>query len=856
MIPVRLALRNFMPYRDNVPPLSFVGIHTVAICGDNGNGKSALIDAITWALWGKARARSDDDLIHLGQSEMEIEFDFAVGQQIYRIIRKHAKPKRQRASGRTILEFQIATDNGFRPITGNTIQQTQQEIIKVLHMDYPTFTNSALLLQGRADEFTVASPARRKQVLADILGLAFYDELEEQAKALAKQQEAEKTLGESAIRDISQELARKPAYEAELEQAQTELASLEKAGKEQESRLNELRQQKELLKNKLWQLARLEEEIIKTNTDLQRWQEQINQLRQIIREYDELIARRDAIEEGYAQFITAKKLNEELNQKLGLLLKLKERQSQLEMAIVQSSQTLVKEHALAQHKIGELEARSQQLPRLQNELQQAQIELDRFAEAEVTLNRKRQASQELRTHVHDLESGQAQLEREIAEIAEKLSLLSSQTGAKCPLCERELGEDHRKLIEEKYTTDKQDKSNALKSKQGQLAQQKSQLDLVENEQSRLEARLNQDRLSVQSKASLLNREITEVEKAGNQLGEARKKLAEIEERLARKDFATAEQEALHRVEGELATLDYDSGQHEPVRRRLADLEQSQNQQQKLAEADRRISQEREAASRAGQAAQELQRSLEAANKKRQELSSELGSFPELDSELARAETEQQKLSTQQKQVQEMMGSVKEKLQRCAELELRRHEKEKQLNQAAKEAKIYQDLAQAFGKTGVQAWLIEIALPEIEAEANQLLGRMTDNRMHVKIETQRETKTGELRETLDITISDELGMRNYEMFSGGEAFRINFAIRIALSRLLARRAGAPLPTLIIDEGFGTQDATGLEKLKEAITSIQDDFEKIIVITHVAELRDAFPTRIDVIKTAEGSTFEVN
>ncbi|MDO8442989.1 MAG: SbcC/MukB-like Walker B domain-containing protein, partial [bacterium] len=160
------------------------------------------------------------------------------------------------------------------------------------------------------------------------------------------------------------------------------------------------------------------------------------------------------------------------------------------------------------------------------------------------------------------------------------------------------------------------------------------------------------------------------------------------------------------------------------------------------------------------------------------------------------------------------------------------------------------------KTGVQAWLIEIALPEIEAEANQLLGRMTDNRMHVKIETQRETKTGELRETLDITISDELGMRNYEMFSGGEAFRINFAIRIALSRLLARRAGAPLPTLIIDEGFGTQDATGLEKLKEAITSIQDDFEKIIVITHVAELRDAFPTRIDVIKTAEGSTFEVN
>ena len=153
-------------------------------------------------------------------------------------------------------------------------------------------------------------------------------------------------------------------------------------------------------------------------------------------------------------------------------------------------------------------------------------------------------------------------------------------------------------------------------------------------------------------------------------------------------------------------------------------------------------------------------------------------------------------------------------------------------------------------------LIEMALPEIETEANRLLGRMTDNRMHIKIEAQRQSKKGELLETLDIKISDELGMRSYEMFSGGEAFRIDFAIRIALSRLLAKRAGAPLPTLIIDEGFGTQDNTGMEKIKEAINSIQDDFDKIIVITHIEELKDAFPMRINVIKTAEGSTLEVS
>ncbi len=178
-----------MCYRENVPPLYFDGIHTACISGDNGNGKSALIDAMTWALWGKTRAKSDDDLIHQGQTEVGVEFDFAIGQQQYRIIRKHAKPKRRRASGQTILEFQIATGDGFKPITGNSVLETQKKIIDLLHMDYQTFINSAFLRQGHADEFTKQPPTKRKEVLANILGLSIYDELEERAKNLAKQQE-------------------------------------------------------------------------------------------------------------------------------------------------------------------------------------------------------------------------------------------------------------------------------------------------------------------------------------------------------------------------------------------------------------------------------------------------------------------------------------------------------------------------------------------------------------------------------------------------------------------------------------------------------------------------------------------
>jgi exonuclease SbcC len=169
--------------------------------------------------------------------------------------------------------------------------------------------------------------------------------------------------------------------------------------------------------------------------------------------------------------------------------------------------------------------------------------------------------------------------------------------------------------------------------------------------------------------------------------------------------------------------------------------------------------------------------------------------------------------------------------------------------------LFDELTLAFGKKGVQALLIETAIPEIEREANALLGRMTDNQMHLTFETQRDTKKGDVSETLDIKIADGLGTRDYDAFSGGESFRLNFAIRIALAKLLAKRAGARLETLVIDEGFGTQDARGRERLVEAITSVQSEFKHILVITHIQELKDMFPVQIEITKTPQGSVWAI-
>ena len=172
---------------------------------------------------------------------------------------------------------------------------------------------------------------------------------------------------------------------------------------------------------------------------------------------------------------------------------------------------------------------------------------------------------------------------------------------------------------------------------------------------------------------------------------------------------------------------------------------------------------------------------------------------------------------------------------------------------------HRTLERAFGKDGVPALLIEQALPEIEEKANDLLDRLSDGQMSVRFVTQAEykdKKRDDLRETLEIQISDSAGIRAYEMYSGGEAFRVNFAIRLALSKILAQRKGARLQTLVIDEGFGSQDTLGRQRLIEAINLVKHDFAKILVITHLDELKDAFPTRIEVEKTERGSMISVN
>jgi len=845
-----------MPYRGDMPSFSFEGIQTACICGDNGNGKSAIIDAMTWALWGESRAKSPDDVIHIWESEAWVEFDFRIENQLYRVKRRRARPKKATGAGQSSLDLMIYDSEGFKTISGNTMPETERIIKDKLNMDYDTFINSAYLRQGHADQFTRQQPAKRKAVLSNILGLDIYDKLEEKAREKTRMNQAERTVLESSIHDIEIELEAKSELEKEFERAKQNIEDIDKELKKKQTEFDIVKQKKQALENRRQQLNQLEEHISYNNNQLALRQSEIKEHEKHIKEYEDLLAQREKIEKGYADFENIKTLCDDLNSKLQQLNSLKDNHRALEQTVEKARSGLLANRSVYERTIQDLENKERKLAQYQEELARIEEAKPRLEEKENQFEVKKEKHRTLQYSIKQLKSEQESLQKEVSAIEEKLNLLSKEGENKCPLCETALGIEGLKIIKAKFENDRNNNSALIKQKETEINNLAAEAEIIEKELSAEEAELKSHQQWLQNRVGNLEQAIEDAKEAGDKLIKQRELLDDVEKRLESANYAVEEQKELKALDEKIEALKYNADEHRQSSKRLAELQEFDGKKRRLEEAERLLSTEKEALSKSITASKELQKQVDNDSDGKKAIEIELEAMPQLEVESERTENALQMVSAQQKEAQEASGSLKARLQHLQSQEKKKNEKEAQLTAISKEATIYSELAKAFGKKGIQMMLIETALPDIENEANELLGRMTDNRMHVKFDTQKPTKKGEVQETLEIVISDELGNRPYETYSGGEAFRIDFAIRIALSKLLAKRAGAPLPTLIIDEGFGTLDNTGIEKIKEAINSIRNDFEKIIVITHIDELKDAFPSRINVTKTPDGSIIELN
>ena len=328
--------------------------------------------------------------------------------------------------------------------------------------------------------------------------------------------------------------------------------------------------------------------------------------------------------------------------------------------------------------------------------------------------------------------------------------------------------------------------------------------------------------------------------------------------MEQENFAPQARALLAQVDAELKDTGYDAAAHDNIRRGEAEGRSAADERRALDKARAALEPlDREIGDLEIQV-QTLQDELTQQQKEYDGAAATLAAAQAQAPDHEAAEKELFKLQEHENRVRLEVGAARQKVDVLKGLKERSKRLETEHEELAARVGQYKQIERAFGKDGVPALLIEQVLPQIEAKANETLERLSDGMMSVRFVTQarfKDKSREDMKETLEIQISDSAGVRDYELYSGGEAFRVNFAIRLALSEVLAQRAGARLQTLVIDEGFGSQDALGRQRLVEAINLVRADFAKILVITHIDELKDAFPTRIEVEKGERGSVVSV-
>src|SRR3990172_1085358 len=245
MTPLKLSLHNFLSYQ-NPKPLDFSTFDLGVLLGENGAGKSSILEALTWAVWEKTRATSTDDLIHQGCQEMWVDFSFEHEGQTYRIFRRRDKRK----EGRSSLEFQILDKkkgllgDSWKTITESTLRLTQDKITQTLKLPYEIFINTSYLRKGRADEFTIKTPAERKKILGEILGLEEWWGLEEKVKNKIKLIENQAEAIHFQIESLKKQVSVEPETKKEFQDALSDKKNLQQKQKIMEDKFQKLDYQK------------------------------------------------------------------------------------------------------------------------------------------------------------------------------------------------------------------------------------------------------------------------------------------------------------------------------------------------------------------------------------------------------------------------------------------------------------------------------------------------------------------------------------------------------------------------------------------------------------------------------------
>ena len=838
MIPEKLTLSGFLSYQQQVE-IDFTSFDLACISGDNGSGKSSLLDAITWVLFGQARTR-DDTVINLqvNSRTAEVSLIFSYEGNRYRVQRAKTEGKT------TVLEFHIQGT------------ATEGRISDILRLDYETFVNASFFLQGKADQFTQQRPADRKRILSSILGLEVWEVYRLEAAKQRRRIEKEITELDGRLQEINAELAEEDQRKARLAEIQVNMETITTALEAQTALVDQLKQQAALIEERRQLVDTLKAQAAATEAEIAALEKRLDDREQEKQSFQDLMDRAKEIEANYKAWQKSKDELTAWNETAARDSEYEMRRQEPRSDIENERTRLETELQGLRKQADEIDARAGQKDILVQTLKSAQQSVSQFEKALLERQELEEKYQDVLQQQAEAKAENPRLKAEMDELKQRIEQLTGTDGATCPLCGQPLSpKDRQRLIDELNDegTQRGDRYRANQDLLQSITARVEEITLGMKAYEGTEEKLRE----ATRQADQTEDQIRAIEAAVEDwktTGQTH--MDELISRLEKEDYANDARRALAEIDEELKEIGYDAAAHDAARKQEQDLRFAEEEQRELENAratlkplDREIKELGEQIERVRNTLKKQQDDVEQAAA---QLSS-TGDAPDLNA------AEQEMLNLKERENMERMnlGSARQKVANLKIQKERQKEYEAERETLSHRVGEYKVLERAFGKNGVPAMLIEQALPQIETKANEILDRLSGG-MNIKFITQQEykdTSREDLRETLEIQISDSNGPRGYEMFSGGEAFRISFAIRLALSEVLAQRAGARLQTLVIDEGFGSQDEIGRQRLVEAINVVRADFKKVLVITHIESLKEAFPTRLEVTKGPQGSKVEL-
>ncbi len=771
----RLKLVNF---RQHVESELVFGPGVTAIIGPNGAGKTTLLEAIAWALYGSPAVRGGRESLRWNRAParapVRVELDFGLGAHEYRVVRG-------------LYQAELYQDGGERPVA-NSQQEVTAKLERVLGMSREEFFNTYFTNQKELAVMARMGPADRARFLSKILG---YEKLREaqdlvrsrRSELRAQQAGAEQGLGEervlqeerqAALAQLEQARGRVREAERRKEEAQRRLAAVGPAW----SRMAALRESVLSLDGeRRLAVQRVEE----ARRDFERLDRELAQALEAQGELKRLAPQLDAVRRLRAELELLEREAQAADRRRALAGQLKEVCRQIERADLRL-RDLGEVEAEARAAEADLEAAHAELARAQAEEERARTAWVRDRQdAQTKLDAARQEYRDLQEHLRHIEE--------------------AGPDGTCPTCLRPLGAEYAAVV-------------------GTLSRQLEALEVNGKYYRQRVEQLAEEPAAVREAAARARAAAARLEAALASATQARERLRDREELVAERRHLAERRQSLEREAAALPDR-YDVERHEAVRLELKALEPAvvlEAQLRVVAERAARLVAEAEAAERTlsqrEQHLAELTAAIAAAGYREEAFVEARERYEAAERAVREAELDLTTVRGDVRGAEQLVEMAARRLaERAARAEL--------VERLKRDVRLHDELDRALGD--VRADLNAQMRPELAELASAFLAELTDGRYQEL----------ELDEDYDLMVLED-GVAK-RVISGGEEDIAHLVLRLAISQMVAERAGQPLSLLVLDEVFGSLDENRREHVISLLRHLGDRFPQVVLITHVEAIR---------------------